>query len=356
MTERRRAEARRKRTGRSSGENAKSIWLERVWQFAVRPEFVGVLLLVAGLVVILAPTAAVPQEISHGWWVAAYRFADAVQAGTSLTSIAFVAAAAMLVAAWAARRGGGRARLVPLIGTALMGAGVFMGVFVWFGSQASLPTSRVAVPPGQTIQAFPAIESGRAFKVMLPVRVHLLSVSPDAARATVELRKPGEDEGIKNDIFVGDPLPINEFRLALVGLEMDPRIRSAVLGAADGIDVRGTVGTKVRFTPDGPEYEIKAISLNYVGAMGPAVELESEERGRFWVFQRDSQLEEPLNDIRLRRLETSPVAVFAVSKGDHRQLAALAAILFVLGLALFVLASDRGISSLNESGPNREAT
>ena len=38
---------------------------------------------------------------------------------------------------------------------------VLVGLGGWFWAQTGVPTSRVSVPPGQTIESFPAIESGR---------------------------------------------------------------------------------------------------------------------------------------------------------------------------------------------------
>jgi hypothetical protein len=189
---------------------------------------------------------------------------------------------------------------------------------------------------------------------MLPSRVKVVAVDPEAAKATVEIREAGEEEGVRNDIFVGDPLDVGQFRFALVGLEYSAAVRAAVIGKKDGIDARGTRGTKVRLEPDGPEYEIRQIVTNYLGFMGPAVQLADPDENTFWVFQRETELDEPLHGMVLRRIETAPVAVFAVAKTPMSRYVSLGAILLMLGLAMFVFVSERTSRSLAELGPQRE--
>lgn len=343
----------RRSTRRTSGPNddVRQVWLDRVWNFVTRPWLVGVLLLVAGLVIVLAPTASVPSSPSHGWWIAAYRFSNAAQGSMTLTVAAACFAAAIALQIF---RTGRERPWLPQLAVILMGAGIFGGLLTWFVAQADVPTSRVAVAPGQTIDAYPAIESGRAFKVMLPTRIFIASVDADAGRATIELRKPGEDSGIANDVFVGDPLELAGYRIALVGLELDPRIRSAVLTAPGGIERRASAKSKVKFIPDGPEYEVRNIVVNYLGVMGPAVELAGPDGDIFWVTQRGSELDRPFHEIQLLRLESAPVPVFALTKTEAGTAAPTAALVFVLGLVLFLVARDRRPDSLSEAGPAME--
>lgn len=327
--------------------------MRRLWEFVVQPPFVGALLVVAGLIVALAPTASVPEAPSQGWWVAAYRFANAAQSGVTLLLVAGSFAGALAFAEFQ-RRKAARQNVMPLLGAATMGLGILLGVGSWFGGQTSIPTSRVSIAPGQTIEAFGAIESGRAFKVMLPNRIFVDSVDPQDGRATIELRKAGEESGVRNDIFVGDPLEVGDYRIALVGLELDPRARTAVLTEEGGIEVRASVASKVRFIPDGPEYEVKQITLNYIGVMGPAVELLGPDGDRFWVFQRDAQLDKPLAKIRLLRLEAAPVPVFAIAPARGSALGPLAALCFLIGFFIVLVVRDRGEGSIAELGPSRE--
>lgn len=328
----RRSRARRKQ--RASDDQ--HVWLERLWAMIARPWFIGVAVAIAGVVVMLAPTATVPPTPSQGWWIAAYRFSNASQGAVTLLVVAGLLAVALGLELWQRRRSKGE-----LVAIGLMGAGVLTGLLTWFVAQADVPTSRVAVAPGQTIQSYPAIESGRAFKVMLPNRIFVSGVEPEAGKATVELRKPGEDSGVANDVFVGDPLEITGYRLALVGLELDPRVQSAVLTTPDGIERRASLRSKVRFTPDGTEYEVRRIVANYLGVMGPAVELAVGEDDVFWVTQRGSKLERPLNDVQLVRLEAAPVPVFALTKTSAGDAAPGAAVVFVLGLGLFLFVRGR---------------
>ncbi len=336
MTERRTHSRRRTASKSTSGDE--HVWLGRLWAMIARPAFIGVVLVVAGVVVALAPTATVPSTPSQGWWIAAYRFTNAAQGAVTLLTAALFLAAAV---GWQAAQSRRRQRRAPLAALALMITGVSLGLLTWFFAQADVPTSRVAVAPGQTIEAYPAIESGRAFKVMLPSRIFITSVDVDAGRASIELRKPGADTGLPNDVFVGDPLEIAGVRFALVGMELDPRIRSAVLTMDGGIERRASVRSKIRFTPDGPEYEVKSIVADFLGVMGPAVELVGPDDDVFWVTQRDGALERPLTKIRLSRLEAAPVPVFALAKTDAGSVAPVAALIFVLGLGLLLFARDR---------------
>ena len=305
---------------------------------------VGLLLCVAGIVVMLTPTATVPQDPSQGWWVAAYRFTNAVQGGMTLLVAAAIAAAAMLVSALQTRR----RTWAPVASLALMFTGILLGVTTWFFGQADVPTSRVAIAPGQTIEAYPAIESGRAFKVMLPLRIYVSEVDSTLGKAIIELRKPGEDTGIRNDIFVGDPLDVNGFQIALIGMELDPRSRSAVLTSEGGIERRAAMNSKVRFVPDGPEYEVRKLSLNYLGVMGPAAEIADPDGDVFWVTQRDSALEKPLTDVRLVRLETAPVPVFAITKTPAGQMVPVAAVVFAIGMVMFLFVRERETEAVSE--------
>jgi len=333
----RRSRTRRKQRNDGPGAQAQYVWLERLWAIVARPWFIGVALVIAGIVVMLAPTATVPPSPSYGWWIAAYRFSNASQGAVTLLVVASLLALALGVESWRARK----ARPGEVFVLGLMGAGIVMGLLTWFVAQADVPTSRVAVAPGQTIEAYPAIESGRAFKVMLPTRIFVSDVDPEAGKATVELRRPGENGGVVNDVFVGDPLEVTGYQLALVGLELDPRARSAVLTMPGGIERRASLRSKVRFTPDGQEYEVRRITSNYLGVMGPAVELATGEDDIFWVTQRGSELENPLHEIRLLRLEAAPVPVFSLTKTNVGATVPAAGTLFAFGLALFLLRRGR---------------
>lgn len=350
-----RAEARRRKARPANEGAAAAVWVDRAWRFVARPEFLGTLLAVAGLVLLLAPTSGVPETPSRGWWVAAFRSADAARAAATLVSAGSVVGLGMLVARVLTHRGAARrAVLWPTIALGLMGTGVSFGTLSWLSAQSDLPTSKLSVPPGATIESFPAIASGRSFKVMLPQRIFVESVDPEGSKAVIELRKAGEEEGVRNDVYVGDPLPLHDLRIALVGVEIDPRVRSAILYEPDGIEVRAAKGEKVRFKPDGPEFEVRQIATDYLGAMGPGVQLADPEGQTFWVFERDSKLPSAMTEVRLKRLETAPVAVFALASTPVEGALAAAGFIFVLGLALFLLVSDRTGASLNELGPVRE--
>ena len=291
----------------------------------------GVLLIVAGLIVGLAPTASVPGVISTGWWVAAYRFANAAQGAMSLIAVAVVFGIGLLMTLALERRARSPARVPFAIGVCV--TGLTVAVVTWFVAQAAVPTSQVAVAAGQKIESYPAIASGNAFKVMLPRQIYVAEVDRDAGTATIELRRADEEKGARHDTFVGEPMEIGEgIRLALLGAQLDHRTRTAILTQPGGIEVRAAQGSTVKFQPDGPEYEVRRITANYLGFMGPAVEISSEEEGVYWVTARDSALEEPLTDVRLLRIETAPVPVFALTKSAAGGFVQASAAIFAIGL------------------------
>lgn len=305
---------------------------------------------------VLATANSVPDTPSHGWWVAALRFPDAIRASAAILAVAAVFGLGIAIERF--RRPAGseeeRSTRLPTLAICVMGLGVLTSVFVWFLGQTDLPPSHVSIPNGQTIEAFPAIETGSSFKVMLPTHVKLLGVEPEAGKATLELRGAGEKEGVRNDLFVGDPLEIGDFRFALIGLEYAPAVRAAVLTKTGGIDARGTAGGTVRFTPDGPEYNVRQIVTNYLGFMGPAAQLVDPDDNSFWVFQRENELDDPLFDIALKRVETAPVAVFSVAATSLHRYSSIGAVLLIVGLAMLILVSDRSRDSLSELGPRLE--
>lgn len=351
------ARRRRRTTGRSSG--ASAVWLERAWRFVARPEFVGVLTFVAGLVALIAPTSNVADPPSYGWWTAAFRFPDASRvvasllAGSAVVALGIAAATALSQSAAPSRsrrrrRRIPREKLLEASAWSLMIVGAATGIFVWLASQAALPPSRVAVAPGQTIESFPAIASGRSVKVMLPQRLRVVEVDPTEGRAVIELVGAGDEAGVLNDIYVGDPLPLQGFTVALLGVETNRSVYSAVMSMEGGIEARASVGEKVRFVPDGPQYEVRQIVRNYVGRMGPGVQLAPPEGETFWVFERDSQLDEPMTEFRLQRLETAPVAVLAFASAPFPGGLPAGGVIFVAGLALFLLRPEQDIEAVGE--------
>ena len=351
------SERRRRRTRIANEGGAGIVWVERAWRFVARPAFVGMLIFLAGLALALAPTTVLPETPAYDWWLTAFRFADAVRAAATLLAAAAVIGLGMAVARIRQARGPERRAVASAtVAVVLMGAGIVWGAMGWLTAQADLPTSRVAVAPGQPLQAYPATFAGRTFNVMLPQRVTVESVDAQQGRAVVELSRAGTDEAVRNDVYVGDPLPVGDTTVALLGVELDPRVLSAILTTPGGIEVRATKGEKIRFEPDGAQYDVLNIVRDYVGAMGPAVELASEETGRFWAFERDAKLPEPMTEVRMLRLETAPVAVLAFAPKRNDFGSAPAGLLFVLGLALFLLARDRSQSSLHEAGLAGEST
>ncbi len=340
-----RSEVRRRRKSDATKKSVANVWLERGWRFATRPEFAGTLLLVAGLVLLIGPTTRLPESPSYGWWTAAFRFPDAVRVAASLIAASSVVILGKALAAeWSegviSSRGRRRirwARWIPFASLAAMVVGATGALFLWFGAQAKLPTSRVSIAPNQTIQSFPSIASGRTVKVMLPQKIRLVSLDAAAGKATVELKTAGEEAGVMNDVFIGDPLPVRTVDVALIGVEVDPRFFAARIEMKGGIEVLAAPGQKVRFTPDGEQFEIREVVKNYVGRLGPAVHIVRPDGRSAWVFERDSALEEPMTEFRLNGIQTAPVAVFSFASTRYGGGVAAFGLVFVLGLGLMLV-------------------
>lgn len=227
-----------------------------------------------------------------------------------------------------------------------MAVGVATGVGGWWYSQSKLPLSKVSLPAGSKIESYPAIDVDRSVKRMLPHRVQVNSIDADRGSVNLAFSTADDPEAtVDQRVEVNAPVDVDGVRYSLIGVEYDARVPRVVLesGEADTITVSATRGDQVMFEHEGATFEVTQIVRNYLNALGPAVELESEEQGRFWVFQRAHPLGDDFDSpmkIRLQRVETAPVAVLAI--GERPEYFAFASvILFVLGLALILGFDER---------------
>lgn len=307
------------------------------------------MIVVSGLTVLAAPWVALPSRLTHAWWSTAFRFADVTRSASALVVAALILGAAAL---WLRYRGLSPAdvegtsprrlrtqALVPLVGLLFMALGVSSSLGGWWYSQSRLPVSKVSLPAGAKIESYPAIDVGGSVKRMLPHRVQVKSIDVDRGAVSLAFSTADDPESsVDQRVEVNGQVDVDGVRYSIIGVEFDARVPRVVLesGVSDTITVSATKGDQVMFQHEGTEFEVLNIVRNYLNALGPAVELESEEHGRFWIFQRAHPLGDDFDspfDLRLRRVETGPVAVLAIGQ-KAGNFAVASIILFVLGLAL----------------------
>jgi hypothetical protein len=193
--------------------------------------------------------------------------------------------------------------------------------------------------------------------LMLPLRAQLLSLDIESGTAKFKFFRAGESEGVEETVHAGEPLVIGDYRLALLGYDYDQRNLQVALKKAGEktIEPVGAVGGEVQFELDGPLFTIRNITRNYLGVMGPAAQLADADDKLFWVFQREPNDLQMTRQISISGISTAPLALFAISSaGTGPDLGIVAAIFFLLGMALFIGFPDPDDDSLNESGRRRE--
>jgi hypothetical protein len=357
---------------KTSKSNTSSILIDRAWRLLVQPASIGLLLLVASLILLVGPMNAMPSSVTYSWWTTGYQAEGMARAAASLLAMAGVLGVGLLFNRWNLGKGmpsdapsdgvkSDKSTWIPAIGLSLMTLGAVGAALLWMFAQTSISATNVSLPIGRTIEGYPA-ESGTGFmRVMLPSRLKVKSVDIEAGVAELELSKVGE-AGVVQPLEVGRPVDIEGMRYALVGVEYDPRVVRGVFSSRDAntISATASLGDTFKVTVDGPEYKVTQVIRDYLNILGPAVEVESETTGRFWLFQRATPIKsfETPNGLQLDTLESAPVAIIGVSRGEPTELFGAAGIVFLLGLGLFLAKRDRvfgktrdgeGAWSLNEA-------
>src|SRR5690606_21935033 len=132
---------------------------------------------------------------------------------------------------------------------------------------------------------------------------------------------------------------VDGVRMTLVGIGEDPQRLRAILRGRDeaSLEVAAREGETIRVALDGPEYTVKQITAHLAGNMGPAVQLESEDTGAFWLFGREPKRADALalntHGLRLERLETLPTAALTIAPAQPLEALIVACALFLLGVA-----------------------
>ncbi len=359
--------------------NTTSILVDRAWRLAVQPASIGLLLLVASLILLVGPMNATPKTTNFSWWSSAFQAEGMARAAASLIAMAGMLGLGLLLNRWSLRRGvtsdapadgpkSGAPTQVVAVGVALMSLGIVGASLLWIFAQTSISATHVSLPIGRTIESYPAASGNGFIRVMLPSRLKIRSLDVETGTVELELSKVDEP-GVVQKLEVGQPIDIEGMRYALVGVEFDPRIVRGVFSSSEPetIATTASLGDTFKVGIDGPEYKVLQVVRDYLNILGPAVEVESEAAGRFWLFQRAAPIKNFVapDGLRLDTLESAPVVILGVSRGEPTELFGAAGIVFLFGLGLFLFKRDRvfgktkdgeGAWSLNEAHSLEESS
>lgn len=343
--------------------------VDRMWAAVANVEGIGLALLVAGGTLV---TQAVVSTGAGGWLEplrapAIVPFIAGLLAGAAIlwTGVIWQRYGRTDVADAVTGRGRLTGRTLPTVGATSMLAGVVTMVAVWFLIQTAGPTGSVVLSPGAKTEAFQSRVAGEEIDVMLPLRLHLENVQLKGAPGVkVAFSTPGEDPFGQRKLMAGESVKMEGYRLAPIGLSAEEGSLEATIRSRREKTIPATVGSgeTVKLSPDGAEYTVVKVVKNYIDAVGPAVQLESEKQGRFWVFTAADAPEDRPNfehDLYVDSLQRSPGVLFSVTPGFPLWPIGLGGSLFIVGLALVMAfpeqvrrpgGTERDLESFNELG------
>jgi hypothetical protein len=328
--------------------------LESVWRSVVRTESIGAMVVAAGAL-LMAGTFRAEPGVS---WL------DPLDVGASIPAAAGLLGGALIL--WLAliwqryrlsegldvdgeptRQPTWQTRRLPIVGavSAIVGLGFCIGT--WFGVLGADRPGRLVMSPGQQAESFESRMAGETIDVMLPMRFRLddLTLEPEVG-IEVSFAEPGSDPFGQRRLGTNGSVSIESYRIAPIGLTTsEGRLRATVESRRDDtIPARATKGQSFKLSPDGPSYEVVDAVDNYLGAMGPAVRLSSEQTGAFWLFERAGAAE-PAPDLphqlELTGLDRVPSVVFAVTPKIPIWPVALGGSLFIFGFAVCIAFPER---------------
>lgn len=300
--------------------------VDRLWSALVRPTVLGGALLVSGALAMGAPFFKLPTRKTASFFSDPVQATDLLQIIILLGVAVVVLGAGALIQAWLGNeQRASRSRILAILTTGLGAVGVLA---TWLSLTTDVPATQAFFGLGEQVEYVVGKVRGKPVRIMLPQRVKVLSLErPDeeattagtSALLTFELTLPKQRDVEPTTLQVGESIDVDGTRLTFVGTGPDVKQLRAVLTgqSAQSIEVAAKKGGTVRVTLDGPEYEVKDLSLNYMG-MGPAVQLAAEGKGAFWVFARVPQAQgedaSPIfeHGLRMVRVETVPAAVMTV--------------------------------------------
>lgn len=345
--------------------------VERTWQTAVRPEFVGLLFLVAGAVSLVVAFTTGGTAADPVGWIDAVRIDFAIPTTAGLLGGAVIL---LVGAAWDRWRRSEvdsesgasewRNRRLPLAGGLIGGLGVVFVLVGWFALLSAGPGGELTLTTGETAESFQGRVAGENVAIMLPYRFQLEGAElEEGASFDVGLAKPGNDPFRRATLGPGRSIAVGEYRVAPVGLSTESGQLQAVFTKSEGEGTAvATLGESFRLGPDGPEFKVDAIEENYLDTMGPAARLSSGEMSGVWAFQRTPKpehLPEGRPDVQLERIEKAPAVVFRVSPAVPMWPVFVGGGLLVVGFAISLIAPERvrllehgeyRVDSFNEAG------
>ena len=364
---------------RSRAAMARRGWVDILWDLLVTPRVVGGLLLLAGIGIMGSPWGRLPKRIAPQWWEWAFQSAESLQVVVLLLTAALplaigvwlrskdAATGADVVLCQAPERehdGLSMASKAPFFGILLMGIGALGALGLWLSIQQDVPPTRAAFSVGEKEEYVMARVGGRPVRMMLPRRVEVTDLRwDDKPGASVEFSKPGQQDVSAQPVELGQSVEVGGKRFTFVGIQEDPEALRAVIASnrPNTIPVVTRKGEKFKVSLDGEEFRLIDMEINYIGVMGPAVQVQREGEGNapFWVFMRrpGKGFGDALpHGLTLDRLETAPAAVFTVAPVMPFEPLIAFVGCFVLGLGMLLTfpgvqrRGKRGLTSLNEAG------
>ena len=364
---------------RSRAAMARRGWVDILWDVLVTPRAVGALVLLAGLGMVGSPWGRLPKRLAPQWWDWAFQSAESLQVVVLLLTAAVPLSIGLWLRSRAATVGAdvvlcespgseysGQTLVskASLFGIVLMCVGALGSLGLWLSIQQDVPPTRAAFSVGEKEEFVMARVGGRPVRMMLPRRVEVTDLRwDDKPGASVEFSRPGQQDVAPQRVDLGQSVEIGLKRFTFVGIQEDPDALRAVIASSkpNTIPVVTRKGDTFKVALDGDEYRMLEMELNYIGAMGPAVQLqrEGENTAPFWVFMRrpDKKFGDAFaHGLTLERLETAPAAVFTVSPVMPFEPLIAFVGCFVLGLGMMLTfpglqrRGKRGLVSLNEAG------
>lgn len=346
-----RAQRRRQRKASSSS----MVWVEQIWDYVTHPALLGGMLTVAGVLTMSAPWLKIPSRQVPGWWALPVQATDVLQVSVLLGVLVAALGAGLCIHAMSGSRDNERKRLLASV--LVMGAGAIGCVGCWLSLQSEVPATQASFSIGKQVEYIVGRVRGEPVRVMLPRRVKvdkLVATSP--ASLTFTLNRPKQSDAKPTTLAVGESVDVEGTRFTFIGSGVDgQQLQGVIAGAsAQSIAAAARKGSTVRVTLDGPEYDVKDISLNYMG-MGPAVQLEVEDSGAFWVFSRQSEESARAFDhgLQLLRVESMPAAVMTVGPVRAFEPLAIFGGLFILGLGGLLLWGGGGGATRDDVSPTK---
>lgn len=286
----------------------------------------------AGFLLAVMPLVEMPAG-SEAWWTAAFR----ADAALSLAMTAMGLAAVLAAGRWfdVAARGSWSEWLGPL----LLGIGICAGLVHWVSLHRGVEPTRQTIAVGETTESFGGELAGESLNVMYRDRVEVTDIQTSPSPlAVVRTFRPGEvGQTRRSKLDAGSSIGVGDYRLTFVGFSRKEGGLEAVISSSreDTITASAPVGGRFTLTIDGKPYQVEDIVENYLGSVGPAVQISRDDIGSVWVFQRAAQMESPPaldHQLKLESVRRAPAAVFLVSRSTPVWPINVVGILFVLGV------------------------